>query len=405
MGLSLSRYFSLSPRFALKPISSVRKRKVPPGAKESDSHSTPRLSATAQPAPGGGARGAPLLPRARAGRAVRAAPGERRPRPAAGGARRGPAPGAPEGCSSPPPRQLYPFSEGGPHARPGRASGGRRPRSDPHPEGGWIPAALPARPQPCPHPARGPPPGSAAPRPPPARPASLRPRRAAPAPTVHGERAAGVPAGPGRRGRARAAGSAPPPPGAAPTPGPRPPPVSVPVPAAAGAPRPAAPRRPGARLPQAVAGGGVGCISPGYIAAPGCGEGSGMRNRLGCQRHTSGRAGGGAGPRGGERRAGVGPAGGTGTPGTPGTPAPPAPPRRCPPTRAVPRPGPCCPAWCRPPRAPSGMKRSRDEAEGLTAPRPRCFGPRSPAHPGGRRHCRRMSGGDEGAAVGPGPSR
>lgn len=160
-------------------------------------------------------------------------------------------------------------------------------------------------------------PGLRRPPPPPARPASLRPRRAAPAPTVHGERAAGVTAGPGRRGRARAAGSAPPPPGAAPTPGPRPPPVSVPVPAAAGAPRPAAPRRPGARLPQAVAGGGVGCISPGYIAAPGCGEGSGMRNRLGCQRHTSGRAGGGAGPRGGERRAGVGPAGGTGTPGTP----------------------------------------------------------------------------------------
>lgn len=180
MGLSLSRYFSLSPRFALKPISSVRKRKVPPGAKESDSHSTPRLSATAQPAPGGGARGAPLLPRARAGRAVRAAPGERRPRPAAGGARRGPAPGAPEGCSSPPPRQLYPFSEGGPHARPGRASGGRRPRSDPHPEGGWIPAALPARPQPCPHPARGPPPGSAAPRPP--RPARRPSARAAPRP-------------------------------------------------------------------------------------------------------------------------------------------------------------------------------------------------------------------------------
>lgn len=307
MGLSLSRYFSLSPRFALKPISSVRKRKVPPGAKESDSHSTPRLSATAQPAPGGGARGAPLLPRARAGRAVRAAPGERRPPPAAGGARRGPAPGAPEGCSSPPPRQLYPFSEGGPHARPGRASGGRRPRSDSHPEGGWIPAALPARPQPCPHPARGPPPGSAAPRPPPARPASLRPRRA----RTHRARGAGRRGARGARPQGPGAGCRLSPAAARRCPDPRAPPAAGVGPGAgrrrgASARRPPPPRcappagcggrRGGLHQPRLYSGpglrGGVGNAEPAGLPAPHVREGG----------RGSGAAGRGAARRGGTSR-------------------------------------------------------------------------------------------------------
>lgn len=83
----------------------------------------------------------------------------------------------------------------------------------------------------------------------------------------------------------------------------------VPMSAAAGAPWPAtAPRRPGTRLPQAVAGSEVGCISPDYIAAPGLrgGVGNAEPARLPAP-HV--RKGGGGGPRGGERRGGVGTAG------------------------------------------------------------------------------------------------
>lgn len=345
MWLLLSWYFSLSPNLLSNLFPSHGKRKVPPGAdraKECNFHSTPCLTAKADLGPStweeGDGEGPPgplflLRPPRAGGTAHRNASPPRGTHTVAGGSpdpsparqvkrRQGrapesgeilllptapaahpcggssPAPATPErpsepphvaGCggSSPAPSRLCgsarpPPPEDSPRApalRP--TAGSRTPRSLP---GGQHPArrrgvpGCSSGPEPPSAPAEPPRPRN--PGPPGAPPARARTHRAG-GPCYRGAR----PQGPGGGCRLSPAASA-----AAPTPGPRRVPMSVP--AAAGAPWPiAAPRRAAARLPQAVAGGGVGCISPGYIAAPGCGEGSGMRNRPGCQRHTSGRAG------------------------------------------------------------------------------------------------------------------
>lgn len=113
----------------------------------------------------------------------------------------------------------------------------------------------------CPRPARPTQPGPA----PPAR---------ALAPTEQKPRAEAAPPGPGPGCRRRAR-SAPLPPGRGAPPGaqarPGPGAAAAPAPPPLQRPPPPAPPRRGRRasLPQAVAGGGTGCISPGYIAAPG----------------------------------------------------------------------------------------------------------------------------------------
>ena len=113
----------------------------------------------------------------------------------------------------------------------------------------------------CPRPARPTQPGPA----PPAR---------ALAPTEQKPRAEAAPPGPGPGCRRRVR-SAPLPPGRGAPPGaqarPGPGAAAAPAPPPLQRPPPPAPPRRGRRasLPQAVAGGGTGCISPGYIAAPG----------------------------------------------------------------------------------------------------------------------------------------
>lgn len=315
---------------------------------------------------GGGARRAPLLPRPRAERCPHGT-GKRRPPRAAGGAQGGRHP-PPPGLLLATPAGALPFPEGSPHARPHRAAGGPAPTRG-RGEGGSPQRSRPGRSRAPTPPAgrpRAPPPPAATPD----RPASVRPPAPRPHPPCTGSGPPGCPRGPaavagrGLQAQPRRRPALPRPPGPARRrclSRCRPPPGSL------GPPPPAAPRRPGARLPQAVAGGGVGCISPGYIAAPGCGEGSGMRNRLGCQRHTSGRAGGGAGPRGGERRAGVGPAGGPGTPGTPGPAAPLPPVLRCAPARPVP--------LCAEPAAPRPSRDAEERGRSSRIPGPAALGP------------------------------
>lgn len=265
-----------------------------------------------------------------------------------------------------------------------------------------MPAAAGCRDAPSGRPPAARNPGPPGAPPPPAR---ARTHRAG-GPGCRGARGA-RPQGPGAGCRLSLAASAARLRGAAPTPGPRRVPMS-PVPAAAGAPWPAAaaPHRPGACLPQAVAGGGVGCISPGYIAAPGLRGGVGNAEPAGLPApHV--REGGGARPRGGERRAGVGPAGAP----APRTPAPRAPQpgipasctsglrtrhpsaRLCPPSRQPRRPpGPSAPRHLgtpdrlrAAPRAPfRALPRSR-----LRAPRPRARQDPLPGSPGHPARCRR----------------
>lgn len=163
------------PRFVLKPICSVWKKKSASGAKESDFHSTPRLSTTAGSARAEGLAGPRSFP-GHEPSAVRTAPGSADPhvrqveRRAAGTHR-------PQGCSSPPPRELYPSPKAvpthgptGPPAAPLRPAAGGRvdPRSAPGPAA----AVPPPRPRAAPGLRRPPPPPRTARRP------SVRPRRA-----------------------------------------------------------------------------------------------------------------------------------------------------------------------------------------------------------------------------------
>lgn len=207
--------------------------------------SPPRKESTSLQTDGGGEHG-------RETERVSAAPGAdgaSRPRVGTKGKppARGPLAGG-AGLQRPPPGQRgFPELREPPRGARVSGPGALRPR------GGGSPR--------CPRPARPTQPGPA----PPARalaPTEQKPRAEAAAPGP----------GPGCRRRAR---SAPLPPGRGAPPGaqarPGPGAAAAPAPPPLQRPPPPAPPRRGRRasLPQAVAGGGTGCISPGYIAAPG----------------------------------------------------------------------------------------------------------------------------------------